>query len=1014
MPNAHTGSNEVSEIMGQFILPPRWQKHVNEHPISRISHTSKGDLTVDPLRKGETEESRERLLDQLYDVYSALQSGRSVYYNTKSDLYQYLKSSLGSNWDQHPITLDVSQGERDWFEQRDFENQMILREAEEKVNGPAKGKEEIIEPAFSPGLFQKAVDSGLELIKQSRGFKETPGTYYSTTFPFKKIDNPADIKKYYKLNKAAPVPMIYKNFADKFDETLDANCLKSVLLERYNKNIPQKKAISAKTIQAIDDTSIESLENFCQKYKIPYKFYTITGNLISKAKFPKTSNRVKLSAILYAGHIYPWTGSARKISFERINALPAEVIEVPKKIKINPDEFKINPNFTYKSEEQSICKALSYEIDSQCSATEDGKNTYKVDLKRAYYQLFFHTYVKEQIAVFIAEDIIRPFTSDVKLVPHWEYYLNEAPKYFTTNKVLGRTLIELLVQNRVKLENVKFYKSSFYTIPVERICKIYKEAGMTDVENFRQFSVLSGMLGARVVKTKVVNADLVYELDTQLVEQYADERGTCNVASRAVTMDINGGARQQYINYTKPGSYKYINCSNIYDAIVDFCCLYTLCTIDKLEKQGCIIQSVKTDSIQFLTTNTTCPIPVSPKGSYNDGFMYSPETPANTQLANLNIDFINCASIISNIADEQSKIQMQLRILDLPAGQGKTYYIARNEKYDYVMTVSNILAAKLSADITLINPKISASTLHRGLNILTGQTKMPIGTTVWIDEFSLVQRYIWSTIFMMAANGIKFIISGDHNQISPVGENSITESILWPLISSNKIELLKHGFCRNDQKIVDLSLSILNDAPEKWINGLNYVSEEKYLEFYFHLSGTNRVRNLINNAIMAKRNLTIDFEKQTVSSGLVIKAICAIENIAKGSRFVTFGNKDGVIICRLKDPNTILPEGLEAPITITWDCFIRHFEVSFCMTASGSQGLTVLDSICIHETSHIYNWDKKILYTALTRGKEYQKLNFSNAEPDDTIFKITDILDDYRLSKKISNGKLQQAISVAE
>lgn len=956
MPSVTEGSRD-SDSFGEIIAPKIY--YASTKMITR------GEFSFD-LVQDETKWDK-KTLDTFYQIYKDQKNGVDrIPYRSQGKFVDAIKTVNPRSWEQAPYIVKFSDQEIDYFEDREI-NENIDEVPPTEDNIMPERPEEKLPVEFNPDRLEDKDTIPVRFNRRGNTGMKT-NEFYEAKFPFKKVEVTKDnIKSLYRLSDPIFPKPIYKNFDGNFDKTIHENCIVSILCKVYT-NLG-KSSISANSIKKWfeTDTSIQTTENFLQKYQIGYRFYNLCGNQISKFK-PAKKNRPDFNAIFHAGHVYRYTAPG-KPKFEKIDNNPNDPnkIELP---EVNSQTFNFNPNFLYRAESNIICKALMYETDAAITPT-----TYKIDMKRAYYQCLFHLYNKEEIGVFTPENLIEKCQLDdiSQIKPHYEYYLSEQVMkkipYITTNKMLGRTVILLHKISILSLNDIVAHKRSTYTISSADVVEAYKKLKINDT-NFKSFSILYGKTGTMQTGNNRVAVDIINEYDGDLVKLFSPEN--------AIVDDRVNCERKAYVNYRTNPKFMHLNLRNIYDFIVDCCNCYILSTIYLLEAQGCTIHSVKTDAIQFDTHGLgPNPIQLSPKGTYDNITLFSPEPTKECKKIIFDRTYYDPHKITADTKSEMEKIALNVKFINAPAGKGKSYFVSHNLKFDHCMTLSNILASKLSADIGF-----NAVTLYKGLKLGDkSKANSFYNQTVWIDEFSLIPRYIWSVIFSIILAGTKFIITGDVNQGSPIREDTIQRSIIFEILQTAAIELPKNPNERNDDKTVELGRLVLSNDEEDQEQAMRIISslaatKEQFLDIPFHLAFTNKYCNWLNNAILKHRNLSIDFEKRTMSPNIILvaKEENKIPKIIKGQRYLSC--EGGYrLIC---DPNRLSQNPQLGEIKeIPWDIILSHFILGFCATASSSQGLTIDDKLCIHECRTLMNFDNKLLYTAITRVRGYHNLHTS-------------------------------------
>jgi len=318
--------------------------------------------------------------------------------------------------------------------------------------------------------------------------------------------------------------------------------------------------------------------------------------------------------------------------------------------------------------------------------------------------------------------------------------------------------------------------------------------------------------------------------------------------------------------------------------------------------------------------------------------------------------------------------------LEGPAGTGKSTLIKRLQKRldkegkTYVTLAPTNLAALI----------IGGMTIHKFCTKCRNQTSvknMDIDY-IFVDEISMV-REVFYKFFLMIKKirpDIKFIISGDYNQLKPVADrisrktNYSISPALFELCDSNKIKLT---ICRRADdtffKLIDFKN--INNLTTADFNNITKYETAKHLAF------TNEKRKQVNEVMMKqvwdKRGrkgillpaLPYDIQSQEVrlNVGLPIisKINCEEMDIVNNERFeITEISKTYNKITMKSEQGKI--------IKIRYNDFQKYFRCGFCTTVHSSQGLSIGEKYTLHEWNK-YNVHLK--YVALSRARAHELIN---------------------------------------
>ena len=240
-------------------------------------------------------------------------------------------------------------------------------------------------------------------------------------------------------------------------------------------------------------------------------------------------------------------------------------------------------------------------------------------------------------------------------------------------------------------------------------------------------------------------------------------------------------------------------------------------------------------------------------------------------------------------------------------------------------------------------------------------------------------REIFYKFFLMIKKmkpSIKFIISGDYNQLKPVADRISPKTdyanspALYELCDSNKVKLT---VCRRADdtffKLIDFK-----NIPKLTTSDFN--NTIKY-ETQVHLAFTNSKRKHINEVMMKqvwdKRGrkglkldaLPYDIQSQEVRLNVGVPVIskinCEEMGIINNERFKI----NDISYTKFK----ITMESEQGKnIIINFSDFQKCFRVSYAMTIHSCQGKTINEPYTLHEFER---YDKHLKYVALSRSTSY-------------------------------------------
>jgi hypothetical protein len=251
---------------------------------------------------------------------------------------------------------------------------------------------------------------------------------------------------------------------------------------------------------------------------------------------------------------------------------------------------------------------------------------------------------------------------------------------------------------------------------------------------------------------------------------------------------------------------------------------------------------------------------------------------------------------------------------------------------------------------------------------------------IFVDEISMVYElmYKYFTTIHRLKPHLKFILSGDFRQLSPVndrvGDVDYKNSfVLRELTNFLRLELTE---CRrSDDDVYNLSLNVNGISP-------NQFKSDKI--HFFNICFLNKTRHQVNKKCMDVKIkkakgaklaiLNIGKLHTTDYEILLCKGIPIIARV-NSIQMQIMNNELFTIEKVIKKTNTIIIQSGEKSLTFQQEDFKKYFELAFCITNYGSQGET------FNEPYGIYDWNlmsKNGKYVAITRATSINQINFCN------------------------------------
>lgn len=318
-------------------------------------------------------------------------------------------------------------------------------------------------------------------------------------------------------------------------------------------------------------------------------------------------------------------------------------------------------------------------------------------------------------------------------------------------------------------------------------------------------------------------------------------------------------------------------------------------------------------------------------------------------------------------------------LLQGPAGSGKTYLLKliieelKAKKLNHILLAPTNKACRHLGKEAMTCHKLKLRNLRSNSTMLK---RLNFVDYIIVDEISMVKEpfYIIFQSIKDKFPNIKFIISGDFNQLLPVAEriefNYEDSNILKELCDCHKVQLSKIRRC--DPKIVEIGNEIIKN---KNISLKNF----PYKMCYRHICYTNKKRNELNYRTMNQfindtKCEVVELGPLKLSVGMPI--ICVQKN-----KLIDIRKNEIFIIDEIIHDNYIQiiatnEDDKEHCIMFELTQFIDFFDLAFCITSHKSQGCTFKFDYMIHEWNHQY-FDWRAKYVVLTRAKHFSQININ-------------------------------------
>lgn len=837
------------------------------------------------------------------------------------------------------------------------------------------------------------------------------------------VTRPTFLKRYYIKGFVKNIP--YSNYNNNDVENL---CVWEYVKKQYPK-------LSTKKIKESfnkENVTIEDIQKFTDEYKIKCSLFNIDGKSLYYNNISDDDKKYdNFTAILCNNHLYPKNNETDLLQPTINNAVLKENnIDLENDIyfkegtktigktgifdtkvddkTIDASFFKLKfPNFMFECEDKLKMKSLLFN-DISLNITPTGQFArnlvFEIDLNKAYYTVASSIISKDSIyPIFSVTDTYDKFNDD-HVIDYCYYLISEAGLKLVkdygiiTNSITGFMLDFLLSKKLLELSHVKYIKKPSYTNTWGEFIKCLDKLANDNMseedkkdpnklaEFKKEFALYNGILG----RTREIKERQIFNLKQS-------EAYLLNSKESGLKWEPHN-CEDEYTIFTKrSSSFRYINNCNMYNHIISHCAMFVLKTLLAIKKlnPNCELVKMTTDSLGF-TKEIIIP------EEFKQYYKIVPVEKMYGKERIIKQVFHSGKEIIKEINEELKCFKNNVSYHGAP-GTGKTTIVRENHSYDYAITWTNLCSLNLSDE------HVKGTTVYKELSLFSPENihknfSKFRNKTIWIDEYSMIGTYIWNYIFILSRMyNVKFIISGDLGQIPPINDQALTNTTTFFKRLMGKSTTLTKDW-RNDEELQKLRSLV---QTEQNLNQLfkNLESKDDYTLYTRHISFCHTTRRDVNNEILKK-------------NGYVFKVnnYCVVENGKKIFKYKSLDVSVGVIlsvrVTETKDDlfkgdlwvviqkdkysyelKNILRKNIEdkSDIIKTFSMdLMQYFTVGFCTTAHSSQGLTIKDYMCIHDVDMMIYRDRKILYTAVTRGCEFKKVRFYGAHkcgPKDKLYK---------------------------
>ena len=733
--------------------------------------------------------------------------------------------------------------------------------------------------------------------------------------------------------KGAIKSVPYPNY--RTNETQD-RCVLQYVESHYPRIVTKsKQRYFDKDIVTLDDVKI-----FTERYKIGCKIYDILGRSIYSTQGSSLNLRV-FAGIIVNGHLYPHDSGQfdPKLAITKIPKPESNQneIRIHKGGKIynkdgyfysNVKETDINvidaqffkgfpPNFCYKSEARLKPLSMIY-THPQLST----RLVSEIDMNKAYYTVAYSLIPSDSFyPIFTPSDLWLPFQSQ-EIDSLYYYLVSKDCAYFLrthfpgimTNMFNGFVLIYLMGEGYIGLKDIVSYKPAKLKGEWSRVISRI-EALKLEGEAQKSFVVLNGCLG----QSYIDNSIRVEGIDP--TEYLGDE------------WEVHKDSQIRPL-----WSYRYLNTVNIYNHIIGHHLLYMFKVIANLKYlyPKAKIVKIRVDSIG-LDCHISDPLPKHFKRVVNPKLSTVSTIPIIHDGIQINADCLN-----------ELKFASANNILYSGApGTGKTKKVKDNHSYDFCCSTTNTCSIDIGGHTVYKEFGLyTMENLHKRMRKFKN-------STVWIDEISMIQPWIWSYfVYLSMSYNTKFILSGDINQIPPISQPPIDIDSPFYSAFCGKITFLTYDH-RNDEGIIQLRESIVRGNP------IVTESTAEIGNISRHIVFTHAMRRNVNHYILNYRKYKFCATSTGYDVSIGVRLTPRKTVVSK-----EYYKGDIWEVTSLNSLTNIKTGQIKQIDNGDY----RYMSLGFAITCHSAQGATITEPMGIHEWRKMMGSDWRIFYWTTSSG----------------------------------------------
>ena len=793
------------------------------------------------------------------------------------------------------------------------------------------------------------------------------------------------------------------------------NCLKDFMLKSYCYISSKANQVAKSKIDNHfdKDTTIQGAIDFLQANKIPYDIRDVTGSVIAKRtdSYGLKNKKILCRFMVYNNHIYKCNvnGRTKKYTPELLPTNDNEVIVAD--VDQNANEYfrifnsSTVSNYSYYSEVNMYPTAV-------CRSPILTKGKYVTyDMKKCYYNILFKMCIEDmnedRIGIFHAVDLIEEYKQE-DIEDHFVYFvskegLDKLEKYGWNKSMLHGFNVKMMIRKKViskrDITHVKV-PSGYTTVGyirerMDKVEKILQELNKTTEKTPKYFRLCNGIMGKKFSGDKDMIVRVRSDDDIKLLKASYPNSVTSVKEDDDVTRLTIRRRTSKYLHFNSRSIYDYVvNRANYFVNEFQF----------EVEKLNYSVYNIRTDSLQIKAKDIK---ELESKLSTTKMYQWfikekvKAVTIDEETCRDIYIEHMDINKIIEETKNEIRDNMKTIEVIQGKPGTGKTTRMKNTYDYDHCMTVTNLCCRNMDTD------RVRAETIRMGLESKQdGKSQYESLTRyknkkIWLDEFSMFEPHIYDSIMYLSTIVESMKITGDINQIPPCMSSNIFEEKkqFFDLFLENATILTKDY--RNEPNLIEFRDMIIDNDPDMteiereefrilrikqslrrkinkdmtaYVDNKGNVTEN----VMNHLASIHKTCDFVNQEILKQYGLVADFESDTYSEGVQLKAGVSIHKLElyNSSKWYikSINGNDCVLV------NMDTADELDFPVKKIKDVFT----LGYCSTVHSAQGTGIVGGFVIHNPLDIYNWSKNILYTAVTRGKDLSDLILTNTEvPDD-------------------------------